>query len=474
VTLVRTIPVAALALASIFVSNVRAAFAQTTVVSPNAPAPAGGASPSAPAPPGQGAQAGPQGGAPPVVPQPAAPSYTGFVAPTPAGQPLGGGNATESSARARQGDDEDTFDLAPRAGGGGTTAYGDEDGPVFLDRGRPSARLGGVPPPFVHVVEKGDTLWDICDATFDNPYQWPRVWSYNPQLQNPHWIYPGDRIRLRPQGTAVVADPRGAPRRGEQAPGPIVDRRGGVPVDTVFLRDEGFIDDTSDENWGEISGAAVDKMFLSDFDEVYVRLSGTRDVKLGQELTVFRPVRNVPGGKLVQIQGTVRVDDWNPKERIARGQIVETVDVIERGSRIGPLSRRFTIVPPQRNAAEVVAHVVASIQPHTFYGQNQVVYIDKGDKDGLVLGNRLFVVRKGDAWRRSLPTAGAATRIAIESDSPAAIERVPTPSDPKTLPEEVIGELRVVALRDHSATCMVTQSRSEIEPNEPVVARKGY
>jgi len=468
-TLVRTVPVAALVLASIPASSVRVAFAQPSVPAPNAPSPAsGGAGATPSASQGSGTSSASGGGAPAAPQQPAAPSYTGFVAPTPPGQPLGGGNATESSARARQGDDEDTFDLAPRVGGAGTV-FGDENGPVFLDRGPSSVRIGGMPPSGVHIVQKGDTLWDICDAAFDNPYQWPRIWSFNPQLQNPHWIYPGDRVRLRSPGTVVTDARPSAPANGR-----LVDRRGGVPHDTVFLRDEGFIDDTSDENWGEISGAAVDKMFLTDFDEVYVRLAGTRDVKLGQELTVFRPVRNVPGGKLVQIQGTIRVDDWNAKERIARGQVVETLDVIERGSRVGPLSRRFTVVPPVRNANEVVAHVVASIQPHTFYGQNQIVYVDKGEKDGLTLGNRLFVVRKGDEWKKSLPTDAAATRIALENDSPAAIERVPTPRNASALPEEVIGELRVVAIREHSATCMVTQSRSEIEPNEPAVARKGY
>jgi hypothetical protein len=401
------------------------------------------------------------------------PVYPGAVAPTPPGKPLGGGNISSSSSMPRQGDETDHFDLGPKSGGA-ATAHGAENGPVFLggSRSGSSDHIRGGPVPDLHTVREGDTLWDLCDNYFDNPYQWPRIWSFNPQIQNPHWIYPGDQVRLRSSGINVrESDGSGAPTGQRESP---LDKRRRVPSDTVFLRDQGFVDDKNEKPWGEISGSPVDKMFLSDFDELYVKVEGQHDVKPGQELTIYRPVRNVPGGKLVQIQGTVKVDQWNPKERIARAQVTETLDVIERGASIGPVDRKFTITPPQRNSADVKAKILASIHTHEFYGQNQVVFIDKGEKDGLALGNRLFVVRKGDAWKSSLATGATATRIALESDSPAEVERVPTPKDDKALPEEVVGELRVVGVREHSATCIVTQSRREIEPHEEVVARKGY
>src|SRR5690606_25235252 len=142
---------------------------------------------------------------------------------------------------------------------------------------------------------------------------------------------------------------------------------------------------------------------------------------------IFRPVKKVPGGKLVQIQGTVKVDHWNPREKIARARVTETLDVVERGASIGPVDRKFTVTPPRRNEVDLTARILASVHPHVFYGQNQVVFIDKGEKDGLVPGNRLFVVQKGDAWKKSLAPGAEPTRIALESDSPASIERVPTP-----------------------------------------------
>lgn len=455
-------------------------FAQST----GAPADTGGASGGASS--GSGGSTGgsaPSGGATGATGGAAAPApqvlplYPAPVAPAGPGTVLGGGNVgSTSSSKPKYGDEEDHFDLGPRGGGGGT-AYGSENGPVFMNgsTGSGGIHMAGGAVPNTHAVRRGDTLWGICDFYFQNPYQWPRIWSYNPQLQNPHWIYPGDQVRLKGDGIAMNdagAAPAGNGNTGNQ--GGLIDRRRQVPNDTIFLRDQGFIDDSSDADWGEITGAPVDKMFLTDTDEIYLRVGGKRDVGLGQELTIFRNVRNVPGGQLVQIQGTVKIDQWNAKDRIARGRITESLDAIERGARIGPVQRKFIVAPPKRNVNDVHAHVIASVHQHVFYGQNQVVFIDQGEKEGLSVGNRLFVIRKGDAWGESLATQGAATRIAIESDSPAEVEKVPTPRDPKRLPEEVVGELRVVAVRDHSAACVVTQSRKEIEVHDDLFARKGY
>jgi hypothetical protein len=388
------------------------------------------------------------------------------VAPTPPGGTLGGGNAEFSSSKPITGNQRDTFDFQ-RGGSTGTVRGGENSSFVLGDQG--GVRSAG-PPPNSHTVRKGDTLWGICDFYFHNPYQWPRIWSYNPQIQNPHWIYPGDQVKLR--GGAGGLGEAVAPTAAATGPG-ITDRRRQVPPDTVFLRSQGYIDDDTN-NWGELNGAAEDKLILSDFDEVYLRIGSGHDVKIGQELTVYRPIRSVGAGKLIEIQGTVKVDQWNPKERIARARITESFDAIERGARVGPIQRRFEVVPPTRNDKDVESTVLTSVHPHNFYGQNQVVFIDKGEEAGLKPGNRLFVIRKGDAWHRTQPSKSAARRIALEDESPAATENVPRPRDEKALPEEVMAELRVIQVRKNSAMALVTASRREIEPGDKAVARSGY
>jgi hypothetical protein len=392
------------------------------------------------------------------------------VAPLPPGGTLGGGNAQFSSSKPITGGERDSFDFRGGAGGSGTVR-GSENSSFVLGESGGGFRSAG-PPPNSHTVRKGDTHWHICDFYFHNPYQWPRVWSYNPQIQNPHWIYPGDQVKLRGGGAALADSANNLPPSAATGGG-LTDRRRQVPPDTVFLRNQGYVDDESN-NWGVLNGSREDKLILSDNDEVYLRIGGDHDVKIGQELTVYRPMKSVGDGKLIEIQGTAKVDQWNPKERVARARITESLDAIERGARVGPIQRRFEVVPPQRNDKDVEATVLSSVHSNVMYAQNSVVFIDKGEEAGLKPGNRLHVIRKGDAYHRTQPSKAAAKRIAVEDDSPAATENVPKPRDDNALPEEVIAELRVVSVRKKSAMCLVTTSRREIDPGDKAFARTGY
>lgn len=398
--------------------------------------------------------------------QPSYQFFPGGVAPTPPGGVLGGGNAQFSSSKPISGNERDSFDFQ-RGGGAEGTLRGDPNGSFII--GGPDRGVRG-PAPGSHLVRRGDTLWGICDFYFQNPYQWPRIWSYNAQIQNPHWIYPGDVVNLRSGASDALpqAEPAAAGRSAS-----LTDRRRQLPADTIFLRNEGFIDDESND-WGEITGAREDKMFLSDFDEAYIRIRPKHDIKVGQELTIYRPIKSVGGGRLVEIQGTAKVDQWNAKDRIARARITETLDTIERGARVGPVERRFEVVPPARNEKDVEAKILTSLRPHDFYGQNQIVFLDKGAEAGLAPGNRLFVIRQGDGFHQTQPTGSAAKRIALENASPAATESIPKPRDERALPEEVLAELRVISVRKNTAMALVTAARREIETGDKAFARRGY
>ena len=367
---------------------------------------------------------------------------------------------TITSSKPITGGERDSFDFR-RGGGAGGTARGSETSTFVLGGGGGGGLSSNAN---LHVVRKGDTLWDICDHYFRNPYQWPRVWAFNPQIQNPHWIFPGDQVRLR--GAEQLAS---APQSTGSS---LVDRRRQVPPETIFLRNEGYIDDETN-NWGEVSGSPEEKMILTDNDEIYLRIGSSHDLKVGQELTIYRPVRSVGSGKLIEIQGTARVNQWNPKDRVARATISEALDAIERGARVGPVVRRFEVVAPMRNDKDISAKILTSVQPHQLFGQNQIVFLDQGDEAGLKPGNRMLVIRKGDAWHGTQTTGSSAKRIALEDDSPAATETVPKPRDPSVLPEEVQAELRVINVRKKTAMAIVTNSKHEIEAGDRAYARKG-
>lgn len=302
--------------------------------------------------------------------------------------------------------------------------------------------------PEIYTVRRGDTLWDLCAWFFDNPWYWPRVWSYNDRITNPNWIYPGDPLRLRRPGEAVAGEPQPGPRPTQR-----------VVPETVFLREGGFVEREQYRRSGVIVGSPDERTLLSNWDEVYVEFDHPDQVQVGSEYAIFRQVRSVEGqsddddaGSIVEILGTVKIQSYDRDRNIARAVITETLQPIERGHRVSNIERTFTVTPPVRNERDLVSNVLASLQPVQNFSDQQIVYIDKGGDDGVRLGNRFFVVRRGDAYQRSRD----------EDDLRAG------------LPYEVIGELRVVGLRRHTATTLVIRSTFEIVAGDRAEMRRGY
>ncbi len=354
----------------------------------------------------------------------------------------------------------DGFDLLAKPGG------------VPTIRGGPNGTyvVEGQYVPEAHTVRRGDTLWDISSRYYQNPYFWPRVWANNPQVLNPHWIYPGDRLKLREPGAATLSNIGFGftAQKSRVAPG------------TVFLRDVGWVDDKSDDDWGNVQGSPDDQMLLTENDDVYIQIEGDHDVSVGQLLTIWKPLRKAGSGDakgtLVSIRGTAKVERVNPKTKMVRAKIIESLDIIERGAKVGPLGRRFDVVAPIVSDQDLEAFIIASIYPAIFYGQNQVVFIDKGEKEGVKPGMRFFAIRRGDGWRRTLTQAGeyGDDRALLEDERPAQIDTTPKADDEDRFPDETYAELRVIRVREHTAMALVTASTSEVERTARLIAKKGY
>lgn len=339
----------------------------------------------------------------------------------------------------------------------------------------------------VHTVHEGDTLWDISERYFGDPWHWPELWSYNPEITNPHWIYPLDQVRLsanaleQEQAVAAAAAPTapsgGAPAGFKEPPqGLATDLAPRVTVppkllagDTIFLRDEGYLDDDQIKASGQLLAAAEEQMLLSDSDVVYVRFQKGQKVDVGQQYTVYRPVHRWERergehGRLVRIQGTVLVNSFDPVKSMARGVITETIDPIERGMPVTLMDRRFILEPPRPNRTNVVGHIIGSTQPRTLLSYSNVVFLDVGANKGIVPGNRFFVVRRGDNWQDVL------TRDAEQMGNIVPIPKY----NKEDLPKEVVAELRVVKVRKKVTVAIITRSTTDVFQGDKVEMRVGY
>lgn len=335
--------------------------------------------------------------------------------------------------------------------------------------------------PEFHVVKKGDTLWDLSEGYYGNPWAWPQVWSLNPQIENPHWIYPGDQVRTA-EGQ-VSSQPERA-ENNSAGQGGFVGRARTVPAGTVFVREQGYLGDPERDVWGEVAGALEDQMLLSDGSVVYLDIREGVDLRIGQRLTVFNEVGEAPDvdgtrsppGEIVKVYGTLRVDGWDRETRIAKTSLIESLDVVERGYKVGPVGRRFDVVPPRPAKEDLEARLLVGIYPHIYYGQNQLVFVDRGSEDGLVPGNRLRVLRRGDTWARNLTTGSRFARVRAEMGAPEIppAEITPIHGDDEKFPDEVVGELTVLRTEEYTAICLVTQSAKGLEPGDRAVAISGY
>jgi hypothetical protein len=360
-----------------------------------------------------------------------------------------------------------------------------EGSATTIDEGR-----GTVPAPDTYTVRPGDTLWDLSGRFLNNPWYWPKIWSYNPEIENPHWIYPGNLLRFYPGAEDApgrvepVAGGPGAPGPAEadgpddfEVPRELEDlsradfsqpaseeekdavavagphKLGWVaPRGTLAARDT-FVTERELAESGVITAAFEEKLLLSARDEAYARFKGEAPVKPGESYVIYKtdrlvrhPVTRELLGWQSVILGTARVARVDGDE--ATLFITSSHDPIERGAMLGPWTERIVRPVARRpNAVALEGHIVSGrLGILTQLGEHQLVFVDRGSADGVQEGNVFQVVRRGDLYGRDLQR----------------------PVWDEGMPKEVVGDLLVVDVRERLSSALVIRSRYEFMPGDRV------
>jgi hypothetical protein len=162
--------------------------------------------------------------------------------------------------------------------------------------------------PDTYVVKKGDTLWDISARFLNSPWYWPEIWQANPQIENPHLIYPGDVLSLVyiDGSPHLVVD--AASQELEADIGPQMRDDGdadaipSLPYAAVrsFLSRPRMLSEEDYDAAPYVMGLEEDRLRATDASLLYVR-NLDEGVEVGQRMVVVRPTlvyRDVPDGWL--------------------------------------------------------------------------------------------------------------------------------------------------------------------------------
>jgi len=311
-----------------------------------------------------------------------------------------------------------------------------------------TVQLHAGPTPDLHVVRSGDTLWDICWYYFNDPWQWPKIWSYNPQITNPHWIYPGDLVRLVPRGMMVSQS--AVPTDVEtSSPPPAVDNEP-APAKSfgVEMRQLAFIDQAQLDTPILVDGSVEAKQLLSTGDTVYLSYPAGKPPQVGERYSVYtvghgvnHPRTGAKVGAYVHLLGELQVQSVK-KDKRATAVITNADHEIERGAHVGPLQKKLTTVPPARSQIDAQGTIVAMLTQDQLIGTGEVVFIDLGEKSGIAVGNRMYVVRRGDP-------------IDVKAKTPVG-------QDDRRFPAHAIGEIVVVDVGKQVSIGLVTLAVQEM------------
>jgi LysM repeat protein len=273
----------------------------------------------------------------------------------------------------------------------------------------PSAQSSGGPvladtAPKTYTVKKGDTLWDISSTFLRDPWLWPEIWHVNPQVENPHLIYPGDTLTLaygadgRPElrlerGSASRMSPR---VRTEPLEGAIR----AIPYEVVaaFMSKPGVLEKSQIKELPYVVSTREQHLAAATGNTIYAR--GELAGETGSRFNVMHvgdPLVDPEDNKVVGYQGIYTgaarmVTQGDPSTLLLTESARETMD----GDLVMPgVSDTALDFVPHAPTSEVDGTVISLVNALSMAGQYQVVVINRGSSHGLEPGHVLGIYHAG-------------------------------------------------------------------------------
>lgn len=253
--------------------------------------------------------------------------------------------------------------------------------------------------PSTHKVEKGDTLWSICEKYYGDPTLWPKLWEMNPFVTNPHLLKPGDVITLIEKED--ISKKKAAQEKPSKEAAKPVPKLKGIDLSALTIpATMGYLSVTSVEPWGVIYGSTKSELGAEKGHKIFINFMNRSDVKPGDEfrvalpIPVRHPLTDRRMGDVISIRGAVVVREHLQQDYFL-AEVTEVYMEFGNGALILPFEPLSKCVQPMATDAKLYGNIVAMKDDRTIMGRGSVVYLDAGFKDGIQRGQVFDIVRIG-------------------------------------------------------------------------------
>lgn len=332
-----------------------------------------------------------------------------------------------------------------------------------------------------YVVKKGDTLWDLSGIYLAKPWLWPKLWGINPQIKNPHLIYPGDVINLTydAQGNPKLTVNRNVKKL---SPRKRIKLKKAAPIPTLPLRAirpyityEQSLSSEYLDSLPYVLGANVNSKNWIDRQIVYVN----KPLDIKQTYAIYRKGQaytnlddDEPLGYETILVGTAKVirqgsGPGNP----AALKVENAIQEIKAGDKILPINEGQTLPAFFRISipnSDVQATIIASPSNYREYSKFDVVVINRGESDQLKVGNVL------DIYHRSPMVVNDPEQPKYLEDA-SRFARITgdwiAPSEDGTgsvlqMPQEKVGQLMVFKVFEKLSYAFITKAAKPIRKGD--------
>jgi hypothetical protein len=295
----------------------------------------------------------------------------------------------------------------------------------------------------IYTVKKGDTLWDISQRFIADPYYWPNVWANNPDITNPHLIFPGQKIRIIDGRLEII--PAYAEKGEETAA--VMDEEQLVIVEPerqsinilTSSSGDGFIL-TTEEPLGLIVDSVDNRVLLTENDLIFIKMNDIGQTSVGDTYGIFEhsqqivdPQSEEPLGTMMHNLGYVEVTGITGETVCAK--IIKTYREVERGAELFEYTPLIKDIVITKSSATKPGLVVAGRDQKETLSAGDIIYINLGTADGVSDGNLFYISRQRQGSDELIEQAGS-----VE------------------LPDEILAAAVVIDSRDNTSSAIIFKS----------------